>query len=837
MSPRRPFGRARYMSYARHRGYLECLVPFRSRIEASVMISMRARALVVFALVFALAACGSSHSRFVSHMERGKSYLAAGNLDKAYVEFRNALQIEPRNNDAFYFNGRVAERRGNVRQAVEFYQAAIDVQPDDSRSRASLAKVFVLGGATQRALEVISPGLLDHPDDPDLLAARAAVRHELKDDGEAEVDAERAVKLAPANENAIGVLAALALRSGDNARAIALVQDAVTRAPASIDLRQILASIYLATSQPRLAEEQMRKIIALEPSELAPRMMLANHFQQARELDQAQQVLEQAVRDLPQKNAPKLALVDFITTQRSREQGEKALREFVAREPDNEDLRLGLGTLLQRTGATQQAVDTYRDIIRREGLTPKGLAARDRVAAIELSRGHEAEAKKLIAEVLQESTRDDDALIMRANIELAHDDPSNAIVDLRSVLHDQPKSVILLRSLARAYLAKGEPALAEETLRSAMDAAPAEVAVRIEFAQFLMQTDRALQAVTLLEGTVRDTPDDSQAREALVHAYIANHDLRAARAAAHDLQTLRPNYAEGYYLAGLIAHDEGRLDDSEKTLEHALELQPGSIDILSSLTRFDLERGHGAAAVARLQHTIDHDPNNVQLLDLLGGAYLETRDLPHATETLTQAIALDPRSWVSLRDLAQVRLAAGDPNGAIETYRAALQVAPTQTRVVTELAEIYERQGRIDDAIACYDAVYNLDPATQRLVANNLAVLLVTYKTDRASLERARALTADFATSDNASFLDTMGWVRFKRREYRDAVIVLERAADRSPDSKVIRYHLGMAQLRLGEREHARTNLESALSGSGNFTGSDEARSALASLKVARSTG
>jgi predicted Zn-dependent protease len=114
-------------------------------------------------------------------------------------------------------------------------------------------------------------------------------------------------------------------------------------------------------------------------------------------------------------------------------------------------------------------------------------------------------------------------------------------------------------------------------------------------------------------------------------------------------------------------------------------------------------------------------------------------------------------------------------------------------------------------------------------------MLLVTYKTDKASLDRARSLTVGFATSDNASFLDTVGWVRFKRREYKDAVVVLERAADRSPDSKVIRYHLGMAELRTGEREHARTNLESALSGAADFAGSEEARSALASLRTARS--
>jgi tetratricopeptide (TPR) repeat protein len=152
---------------------------------------------------------------------------------------------------------------------------------------------------------------------------------------------------------------------------------------------------------------------------------------------------------------------------------------------------------------------------------------------------------------------------------------------------------------------------------------------------------------------------------------------------------------------------------------------------------------------------------------------------------------------------------------------------------VTELAELYEKQGRVTEAIACYEALYAASNA-RAVAANNLAMLLVTYRADRASLDRARNLTLGFDRSDNASFLDTLGWVRFKRREYKQAVIALERAADRAPESKIIRYHLGMAQLRNGEREHARSNLESALSGSGNFTGSDEARSALASLKATR---
>ena len=752
-----------------------------------------------------MAGCGGAHSRYQSYLERGRQFLAAGNLDKASVEFRNALQIEPHSDEALYLNGRVAERRGNVREAVDYYQSAVDADPNDARARAGLAKVFVLAGATQRALDVVTPGLLDHPDDPDLLAARAAARHQLKDDFEARQDAERAVQLSPGNENALSVLAALALRAGDTDRAIALIRDAVAKSPDSVDLRRILASIYLTSGQTQNAEEQMRQIIHLDPTDMTPRLQLANHFVEAHELDPAQQILVQAVKDLPAKEGAKLALVDFLNLKRSHEEAQKALRDFIAHDPANDELRLALGTLQQSDGATQDAIATYQEVIRRDGIRAGGIAARDRLAALEISAGHEDAGKKLIAQVLAESPRDNDALVMRAEMSLAHGDPTNAIVDLRIALHDQPRSVVLERTMARAYIAKGQPALAEETLRGASEAMPEDASLKIDLAQVLIQTDRASQAVALAEEAVQHTPDNAELRQTLIQAYMANRDLPAARKAAEDLKTLRPDDAGGYHLAGLIAHDQNRLDDSEKNLERAYQLQPASFDIISSLTRLSLERGRHAEAIDRLQHVLSHDANNVQVWDLLGGTYLETKDLAHAQEALNRAIAIAPRSWAAYRDLAEVKLAGNDANGAIEEYRVALQLAPTEPRLATELAALYEKLGRVDEAIGLYEALLAQDPGTQQLAANNLAMLLVTYKTDAASLDRAQTLTAHFDLTDNASLLDTTGWVHFKRREYQDAVAVLERAADRSPDSKVIRSHLDMARTALANAKGSRT--------------------------------
>lgn len=785
----------------------------------------------------ALSGCGGAGARYASHLRRGQDYLASGNLDKAGIEFRNAAQIEPKSAPALYFNGRVAEARNNIREAYGFYQAAMDADPGYDAARAGVGKMLVFAGAGKRALDIVAAGLLAHPDNVDLLVVRAAAHQRLSEKEAARADAERAVGLAPSNENALAVLAAIYAEAKEYPRAISLVSTAIARAPASVELREVLTNLYLAGSEPEKAQEQMRQVIELRPMELGPRSQLALHLARAHDPDGAQRVLEQAVQAFsaagqPAKaDAARLLLVDFISGQRSREQGEKTLREFIAHAPDNSDLRLGLGALLQRAGAPAEALAAYQEVVKHEGTDAKGLAARDRMAAIELAQGHADAARKLFAEVLLKNPRDDDALILRASLEMRQGDPTGAIADLRAVLHDHPESVALHRSLAAAYLAKRQTALAEETLRTAMQLAPNDPTVRIELAQLLVRTDRSSQAQTLLEETAQRFPANLPAREALVETYLTGGNLQSARGAAEEIKRLQPQSAAGFYYAGLIAAREKRLDESQTNFESALRLQPRRMDVLASLLQVQVSRGAYDAAIGRVRTMLEQAPHDAELMNLLGEVYFARKDLDHAGDMFSRASSQDPRQWRAHQNLARLKLAMDDPDGAISEYRAALEIAPAEPQLVVDATRVYEKQGRIDAAIAGYETLYEQNPDTRQLAANNLAMLLVTYKNDQASLDRARDLTNGFTTSDDGMLLDTAGWVRFKRGEYQAALSALERAVERAPDSKVIRFHLAMAQLQVGLRDRARSNLEAVLQGADSFRWADEARTALASLK------
>jgi tetratricopeptide (TPR) repeat protein len=777
-------------------------------------------------------ACGGAASREQRHMARGNEYFLTEKFDKARVEFRNALQIAPNDPEARYMNGRAAEKLGNLREAAQFYQGTIDVATDHVGARANLGRMYVFAGVPQRAIGLVDPALKSHPNAAELLTVRAAAKAQMQDATGALADAERAVQLDPTNENAVALLASLYRQGGQTAKAVTLLQTSLVKLPKSVDLHQVLAALYIAQGDKALAEEQLKIVTTIRPAELALRYQLALFYAKDKRLDAAERELQAGIAANPDSDEARLAFTEFLASQRSPERGVQALRQFIAAQPENYDLQLGLGALLQRTGKTEDAVATYQKIIDRDGSGPKGLAARNRIAAVRLQSGHAEEASKLIAEVLKQNPRDSDALLLRGNLALEKRDPAAAIADLRAVLRDQPANIGVLRVLARAHLANGEPALAEENLRTASDAAPTDVNTRIELAQLLMQTARSPQAVALLEKLVQQTPNDVQAREALLRAYLAKNDINAAKLAAEDLATLRPDAAVGYFYQGLIAQNQKRLDAAAGFFAKALSLQPDAADSLAALARVQVLRGRSNEAITTVQAVTQRSPTNALAHNLLGELYLAGKDPAKALEQLTEASRLAPKWWLPYRNLAFIRLGVKDVPGAIAIYEKGIAASGGEPTLVGDAAALYERQGQFDAAIRSYEQLLQRQPQLD-LARNNLAMLLVTYRSDAQSLKRSRELTAGFSGSTNAALLDTHGWVLYKAGQFAEALPSLERAAAQAPDAALMRYHLGMTQMKIGNTAQAKENLKLALASKTTFAGIDDARAALRAIAPA----
>lgn len=786
--------------------------------------------LLLAALVLTVSGCGGAQARLARHLGKGESFLADGKFDKARVEFQNALQISPKDSRARLDMALVAEKLGNPREAAQFYQAVIDVDPGNVRARARLAKLYLFSGAPEQALELIKPALEKHPDDADLLTARAAARVQQGHGAEALADSERAVRLAPANEDAVAVLAGIYQSQGDTAKAQALLEQAVRRIPDTVDLRLVLAQIYLKQSRRADAEAELVKIVALRPADKAARVRLAQFYAQTNQPDAAERTLRQAIKDLPDERDLKLSLVDFLAARRGRDAAEKELKSMIAAAPGDNDMQFALAKFHQEGKDFAKAEAVYRGLIAKEQQNPAGLVARDRLAALRLQQGDAPGALALVNEVLAKSPRDDDALLIRGTIALGKNDPRGAIADLRAVLRDQPNAEGVLRALARAHLANGEPAVAEETMRHAVEANPKNAQLRLDFAKLLAQLGKPDQAKAVVAELVKEKPEDLGALDAEFGIAMSMHDYDTAQSAADAMVALRPKEGIGYLYQGMIAEAQKRTADALRLYDQAAAVQPGTAEPLQAAVRVLVNAKRLPEAMKRLDETSARYPSSSYALAIKGELLLRAGRNAEAKLTFQQAIARQPKWWPGYRGLAAAELAnQEDPSVAIATLRNALPVVDQPEELELQLAALLEKTGKGDDAIQEYDQVLAKNPQSE-VAANNLAMLLATYRKDAASLDRAKELSERFANSPNPSYLDTYGWVLFKRGDAADSVPVLTRVVAEAPDAVVSRYHLGMAQSAAGDAADARENLSKVVKSGTQFVGLEEARAMLEKL-------
>jgi tetratricopeptide (TPR) repeat protein len=776
-----------------------------------------------------IAGCGGAETRKAKHLEKGQAFLVEGNLEKARVEFRNALQIAPNDSEARFQNGVVDEKLGNPREAAQFYQGAIDSNSDNVKARVSLGRLFLFSGAPDSALEIIKPSLVLHPDDAGLLTVRAAARTQLKDPDGALQDAERAVHLAPNNEDAVSVLAGIYKSLGQIDKAKTLLENTIKQVPGTVDLRLALAQLYASQGQEPQVEALLIDLVRLKPSDKAHRLRLAQYYARLNHVDEAERVLRDAIKTLPNELDLKVDLVQFLTARRGRDAAAKELAAMIAANPKDYELKFAQAAFFEQGKELDKAKGIYKEVIAAASLDPAGITARNRLAVLLVQNNDTAGAEKLLAEVLAKNPRDNDALILRGNLALAHKDPKTAIADLRSVLRDQPNAIGVMRALARAHLANGEPALAEETMRRAVDANPKDPSVRLDLAQLLVQLGKPEQAKPVIDELVKQEPNNVAALEAQFRVAAATKDTPAAKAAADAMVATQPKAALGYFYQGAVAETEKKLDDALRFYSVALDMQPDATEPLQGVTRVLVESNRAPEALKRLDGIAARFPKLPFASNIKGEILLGTHRTAEAKAEFSTAIERDPKWAPAYRNLAMAKIMDHDSPGAVVTLQAGISKVERAESLEGELANLYERMNKPDDAIQVYEAMLRKDPGSD-VAANNLAMLLITYKKDPVSLDRAKALSAKFSVSTNPSYLDTYGWVLYKRGESAAAVEALQAALAKTPDSPVSLYHLGMAQASAGQSSAARDNLTRSLKSGKNFSGMDEAKATLDKL-------
>jgi tetratricopeptide (TPR) repeat protein len=205
-------------------------------------------------------------------------------------------------------------------------------------------------------------------------------------------------------------------------------------------------------------------------------------------------------------------------------------------------------------------------------------------------------------------------------------------------------------------------------------------------------------------------------------------------------------------------------------------------------------------------------------------------DVDKAKDLLERLIKTQPENWLNLELKARVLREVNDFEGAVKVYETVLNRIEKDDRLTK--VEKKEFSGDIKYALSgVYIDLDKVDKATELLEGllkdepdnptynNDLGYILADHdmKLDEAEKLIRKALEEDRKLrkkenpdlkpeddKDNASYLDSLGWVLFKKKKYKEAVDYLKKAVQDEEGKHVEIYdHLGDAHWALGEKKEA----------------------------------
>ena len=351
-----------------------------------------------------------------------------------------------------------------------------------------------------------------------------------------------------------------------------------------------------------------------------------------------------------------------------------------------------------------------------------------------------------------------------------------AIEALQRSCRENPGSLQARVDLATAYQITGNTAMAVENFRKALEIDPATTSVYMALANLLFFKDDPEQALEILGEGIRNVPN---AEPLLVFTYsqgvgfIESGDVENAIGCLNLVaEHTTVQRAQLHHLLGELHEGAGRPQDAIASFSLATaqpEPLPQSFLKLALL----YAEHEPARAIETLLRADDLLPDNVLILLSLAQIYAYEDKLDEAIgiyERVKEAEAQTPEheltSGFYLR-YGAICDQAGMPERAEQIFQQCLEEFDDAHAVMNYLAYMWaEKDVHLDEALAHITRALEFEP-------------------------------------ENGAYIDTLGWVLYKKGLYREALEQIAKAHEILGDDPTIVDHLGDIWNALGETEKA----------------------------------
>src|SRR5438045_674425 len=506
------------------------------------------------------------------------------------------------------------------------------------------------------------------------------------------------------------------------------------------------------------------------------------------------------------------ALASFVEGGSFDENGEidkalEAYRKVLNVDPGHSKLASRVAALLIRQDHYPQASNILKDAIKANPNDAEPYSHLADIYAKYLKKTDEA--LDYANQAIALNPRDIEAYQRLCEIELAAGEENKALgaLDRATKVHsDDAAFWTRLGKLYAAILFKSDSQPKPDELRRVNDVfkkaaehADDDPSVLKDVADYYAASQQLKEAIPLYLRVLELQPDDANAREKLASSFILTNQRAKA---VEMLEQLIKQHPEKYQPYDLLAQI---LDDEARSLERAKQL--------------DEAKAKFAKVAANYEQSLLINPNHagtyLRLAELLLGAL---RDPDRAVKLLAEARRRFPGAPEIVYYLAIAQREAKQSQQAVATFEEALHEAQLDQDDDVINAKFYfnygtaaEQAGLYDKAAELLQKSITLDPANSAEACNYLGYMWADHNMnlDEAETMIKRALEKE---PNNASYLDSLGWVEFRKGKFNQALTDLLRAAKTADrDDPVVFEHIGDTYLKLNRMADALAAWQKAL--------------------------
>jgi tetratricopeptide (TPR) repeat protein len=792
----------------------------RSKVYYATLLS------VLLAAIFAISGCSNPEKAKIAHVEKGEAYLKDEKFQEASLEFRNAIQIDEKLASAHWGLARAYEGLQRFQETFEELRKTTELDKDNLDARVKLGNYYIAAAKGQ----------------PELVAEAERMAKEILQKDANHVEGHI-------------LLGSVFYAQNEREKAFAEINHAIELEPKRVESYLSLARFYIVINDRTKAEETFQRAISVNNSSGLAHTEYGKYLVQLNRQAEAEAELSKAVEVEPTNRASRFILASFYLVNKQLDKAEVSYKALAEMDKDKPEGRAVLADFYSSINRWDEAVSIYQEIVAK---SPDFSQGHYRLGEIMLMRGDTQGAMAQADEVLKKDQKDRQALLLRARVRAQTgqtNDLQAAVEDLKEVLVQEPNSRAGLYFMAQTNFNLGNidqaRAFAGDLERNYPDYLPARLMqVQIDLAQGDAKGAQRLSS-ELIDRINQTAPDRQSSPQMLAEirakAYLsrgsAELDLDNTAGARQDFMMARdiaPRDTFPYISLAGVALAENKMDEAAGFYENALSIEGTNFNALSGLIRLYARKDEIAKAHARIDQVLSAYPTNASLHYLKAQAYGFERNSAQAEAELRKTLDLDPNYIAAYSALGALFINTNQQDRAIAEYQKIVERRPDNATAYTLIGMLDDSRQNYDAAADSYRKALGKDQNAV-IAANNLAWLYAVN--GKGNLDEAVRLAQGVVQKNPniPGFVDTLGWIYYKKGLYgaaveqlRKAVELDERATKASNGSPApnYHYHLGMALKAKGDKEAARRELELAvrLSEKAPFAEAGEARGVLASL-------